>query len=326
MAASPTSLFNITAIPNSGLGAVATAPITRGTLIISESALFLLPANLSNTTAINASIAAKLRALTPAQVQIFTSLSNAHAADSSGPSFAGTFRTNALPCGVDAVECGIFPTCSRFNHSCIPNANYCWNAKTRQEMIHAVKDIAVGEQICVSYIDEESTNSSRAQRQERLQRDFCFECKCGVCSGGAAAVAASDARRREAARLDALVGAGALIMRYPDRALGYCKRILGLLAEEGLQDVNHYRTYYDALQICVTHGDMARASALASLGVKVKADCHGKDTVDEELLLYVKSPERHRLAGMSRKWVTRTDSAKEVGSEGFEQWLWARAR
>ncbi|KAH0611009.1 uncharacterized protein H6S33_011436 [Morchella sextelata] len=318
-------LFQITTIPNSGLGAVATAPITRGTLLISEPALFLLTADFLTTAAANAGIAAKLRTLTPPQLHSFLTLTNAHTTDTRHP-FAGIMRTNALPCGVDAVECGVFPTCSRFNHSCNPNANYCWNEKTRQEVVYAVKDIAVGEQICVSYLDEESTNYPRAQRQQRLRKDFSFECRCAVCSGDAAAVAASDERRREVGRLDALVGGGTLMMGSPQKALGCCRRILALLGEEGIKDVSLYRTYYDAFQICVAHGDMARAAALARLGVAVKVACHGSVAVEEKLWTYAKSPEKHRLASMSRRWATKVGDAKEIGSEGFEEWLWARAR
>lgn len=189
-----------------------------------------------------------------------------------------------------------------------------------------MKDIAMGEQICVSYLDEEATNYARAQRQQRLKKDFCFECRCSICSGDAATVAASDERRREVGRLDALVGGGTLMMSSPQKALGCCKKMLALLREEGFEDVNMYRTYYDAFQICVAHGDMARAAALARLGVVVKVACHGSDAVEDELRTYVKSPEKHRLASMSRRWATKVGDAKEIGSEGFEEWLWARVR
>ncbi|KAI5840387.1 hypothetical protein DFP73DRAFT_482351 [Morchella snyderi] len=318
-------LFQITAIPNSGLGAVATAPSARGTQLISETALFLLAADFHTAAAANAGIAAKLRTLTPSQLHSFLALTNAHTTDTTHP-FAGIVRTNAMPCGADATECGVFPTCSRFNHSCNPNANYCWNAKTQQEVVHTVKDIAVGDQICVSYLDEEAANYPRAQRQALLKRDFGFECRCSVCSGDTAAVAASDERRSEAGRLDALVGGGTLIMGSPQKALGCCRRMLELLKEERIEDVSLYRTYYSAFQICVTHGDMARAAVLARLGVAVKMACHGTDAVEEELWIYVKSPEKHRLASMSRRWATNVGDAKEIGSEGFEEWLWARAR
>ncbi|KAK7957984.1 hypothetical protein PG996_010574 [Apiospora saccharicola] len=34
------------------------------------------------------------------------------------------FRTNAMECGSGTGDQGIFPTCSRLNHSCMPNAQF----------------------------------------------------------------------------------------------------------------------------------------------------------------------------------------------------------
>lgn len=96
--------------------------------------------------------------------------------------------------------------------------------------------------------------------------------------------------------------------------------------EEGLRDVSVYRTYYDAFQVCVMHGDLARAGAFAALALKVKEDCEGKDAAGlEEIEELLESPESHPLAGTTRKWKTRKNSRRSVDSEGFEEWLWGRA-
>ncbi len=59
------------------------------------------------------------------------------------------YETNAFEAGEGSVIC---PEASRINHSCLPNVNHYWNDTTGRETVHAVKDIAAGEEILTTYI------------------------------------------------------------------------------------------------------------------------------------------------------------------------------
>lgn len=312
-------------IPGAGFGMVATRSIPRGTLIIAEPPLFAIHDSASEPNKVIPVIEAKLQALSDDQKTAFFSLHNSYPQEL--PAALGIFKTNAHPLGVDSSDSGVFPECSRFNHSCAPNASYAWNIASAKEAIYAVKDIAPGEQITVTYLDEERLNQSRSGRREILMRDFRFQCNCNVCGASPEAVAASDRRRTEIARLDGIIGGGGmLVIINPAKCLGHCKRILQLYKEEGVNDVTLYRTYYDALQVCVMHGDMARASAFASLAVDIKQACQGVDAPRlGEVEPFIKHPESHQYAGMSSKWRTKTQATRGIREHGFEEWLWSRA-
>ena len=58
------------------------------------------------------------------------------------------------------------------------NANYVWRADLKRELVFAIRSIAQGEQITVSYI---GPHMRAAQRQQRLQTKFGFTCVCSSC-------------------------------------------------------------------------------------------------------------------------------------------------
>ena len=78
----------------------------------------------------------------------------------------------------------------------------------------------------------------------------------------------------------------------PHRALASCREVLQFFKEEGdLGAMVHS-------QVCVAHGDYARASAMASLVARMKKDCqgYGADAVEQYERL-IQAPQSHRLAG-----------------------------
>lgn len=77
------------------------------------------------------------------------------------------------------------------NHDCRPNADYYFDVETFTHNIHAVRPIAAGEEITVSYIDPVQP---RAERLQRLDTSWHFPCSCSLCAQDAHAAAASDAR------------------------------------------------------------------------------------------------------------------------------------
>lgn len=94
-------------------------------------------------------------------------------------SIEGIFETNGLPIG-DTDDLGLYPVISRFNHSCANNAIYAWSSELNAQVVIAVRDIAFGEEICVSYFD--CRFLPRRFRQARTLSSWSFECECGVCA------------------------------------------------------------------------------------------------------------------------------------------------
>jgi len=82
---------------------------------------------------------------------------------------------------------GLFPTVSLANHSCEPNMYYspyretpdpsdlCETRAYTKMVLRAVRDIKVGEELTLSYID---TNETRETRQRLLKAEKHFHCQC----------------------------------------------------------------------------------------------------------------------------------------------------
>ncbi|CAE6468729.1 unnamed protein product [Rhizoctonia solani] len=82
---------------------------------------------------------------------------------------------------------GVFATASRsFNHSCRPNAVAMFEETENgvQMVIKLVEDVAIGEEICISYTDPASPDS---KRRDALQHAYGFLCQCPRCVTGTSA-------------------------------------------------------------------------------------------------------------------------------------------
>lgn len=317
------TLYRVEQVLGKGDGVVACSDIARGTMIISESPLFTLPRLIRNPQRVSELTLQQVRALDRDQQRSFFALRNSFKELSP---FEGIVKTNAMPLGTNASSGGIFPNCSRFNHSCCSNASYSWCNKLGLERIFAVKDIKEGEEISVSYLSVQFGMTPGSERRRHLLDEFGFQCYCDICSQNTEDASASDTRRRKLSQLNAAIGDGILIVTNPGRALKSCKDVLQLLKEEGESDVTVYAAYYDAFQVCVAHGDFGRASAMARLAAKAKSDCQGNDADGiEEIGRFIQSPQTHRLAGTTNKWRSIVGHARSPESEGFEEWLWRKA-
>lgn len=60
----------------------------------------------------------------------------------------------------------LYVTQSKINHSCVPNAQPTFPHSNHILALSAVGDIAAGEEICISYLDECSLERSRHSRQK----------------------------------------------------------------------------------------------------------------------------------------------------------------
>ena len=181
-----------------GQGCIARRPIARGTRILEEAPLF------SFWISKNASDSCNLESLTQALGKLtLNDLDSFNALGPLGANNLERFAKNAysMAAGVNPEQMlsGVFKQASRFNHSCLPNAFLTWNehlgADSRGGLtIHAIRDIAIGEEILINYRVEDSQNS-RTDRRRKLHDDYGFMCSCPGCDTDAPTAAQSEDNR-----------------------------------------------------------------------------------------------------------------------------------
>jgi hypothetical protein len=67
------------------------------------------------------------------------------------------------------------------NHSCAPNAEYCFPANSAELHLTAVSDIAAGDEVTISYLDPCAMRQCRNYRHEELAESYLFSCDCPKC-------------------------------------------------------------------------------------------------------------------------------------------------
>ncbi|OUU49591.1 MAG: hypothetical protein CBC12_07145 [Candidatus Puniceispirillum sp. TMED52] len=81
---------------------------------------------------------------------------------------------------------GIYPKCARLNHSCSPNAERVYNDDQTVSLV-AIRPIAIGEQITITYIDNAALFASYETRRDLLRKRGIFttrfKCMCDTCCG-----------------------------------------------------------------------------------------------------------------------------------------------
>ncbi|KAF5280619.1 hypothetical protein FQA39_LY05267 [Lamprigera yunnana] len=87
--------------------------------------------------------------------------------------FSGNFLNNE---GV-----ALFPLQSTANHSCVHNTEPTYLHNNSRLSLVALRDIAAGEEITISYIDECSLGRSRHSRHKILRENYLFICQCSKC-------------------------------------------------------------------------------------------------------------------------------------------------
>jgi SET domain len=175
-------------------------------------------------------------------------------------------RTNALPFGDKVEEGGIFLDACRINHACDSNAHRSWNENIKRHTVHALRDIEKGEEITIYYL---GVLNSRKARQDTLQRKFAFTCSCRLCSLPPDQSQESDRRLDEILKLDGLINRDGLegIVSTPLQMLRYVDQQIRLYNEQGPDDAGLPRAFFDATQIAIANGDLARARIFAERAV-----------------------------------------------------------
>ncbi|KAG6115185.1 hypothetical protein E4U14_001036 [Claviceps sp. LM454 group G7] len=312
-------LYEIQELPGNRKGLVALTHIPQGTRLVDEEPLITLTGEFGDDE-----IVKQLRKLPKEKTIQFLHLPNRFPRESSV--FSGIVKTNILPGGEEGADNSIglvYHTISHINNGCRPNCQRNYNNKKRHEYIHAIRDIAAGEEIVLS----DKTESTYAERRSYLKNKFGSDCTCALCSLPAAERRASDRRREKMQLLDAQITTPALIKLSPENSLDLCREYLTLLDAEFPASATalHVRLYFQAFQICIVHGDVARASVFGERAYEASRLCKGEDSPSTKRnKFYSQHPAEHfNFQKCGQRWKTSMDMVdKSLEPEKFEKWLW----
>lgn len=304
-------------LPGKGKGLVVCADIPEGTRILCEKPLLTIQS--MSPEALELGLATKLKAMTKTEQRQFFSLHNNFPGKYV---LSGILKTNGLPCGPGSPVGAIYPTICFINHSCLPNSHNNWNSQAEHETIHAVRPIKAGEEITISY----DHGGPYAARQAFLEQAFGFDCQCTTCMLPAAKLRDSDARRLVIQHLDEAVGDGMRMVTKPADSLRDCHTLLQALNEEftGHPGAHSCRLYYDAFQICISHGDQARAGVFAGKAYDARVCAEGEDSPETQRMKSLSmKPADHQSYGLySMRWKKKRSMVpKNLDESQFEAWL-----
>ncbi|KAJ7202814.1 hypothetical protein GGX14DRAFT_462418 [Mycena pura] len=291
--------FHVADLPGRGKGLIATREIKQGELVIQESPLFIVPPSITESP--TALISRLLYKVGPLERDAFLNLSYVHFPEGMDPEAhpeevaLAIFQTNAVAAG-DGV--GIFPRMARLNHGCSSafNVVYTWRQREQALFVHALKNIAKGEELLTTYTD---TKRTRKDRREFLSQRYGFQCACAVCSLDDAASEASDRRLTAISRYYghmALWGSNAIS---GIEAVSTINKIWKLEDEEGYWS-ERGRLAADAAWIAVSHSDASAARSWAELAIEWYTYELGADS---ELVMEVRNTAEHPEG--QRAWGTR---------------------
>jgi hypothetical protein len=155
---------------------------------------------------------------------------------------------------------------------------------------------------------------------QRLKRSYGFDCTCDLCSLINETLEISDARQLQMEFLDNAIGDSDTVMESPGIALARCRELLSLYEIEGITDPRVARVYYDAFQICITHGDEARASVFAQQAYETRLYLEGEDSSDtQKMKSFMTNPADHMAFGFSGSWEQSKEKVpKNVGAQEFD--------
>ena len=196
-------LYSVSEIQGKGLGCVATTEIKRSTLILRENASFhhFGESEFLDKTYLDELFQGYLTISTEDK-ETYLSLANCFFNQKPSASSARKMATvlkyiedNPINLGSEEAQLvyqiyhtnsfhnGIFLDMSRFNHSCIPNAEFFWNEDTKTRDLRAIRKIMKGREITINYNnpDTKEANMTRDERRAYLWEYYHFHCNCIGC-------------------------------------------------------------------------------------------------------------------------------------------------
>jgi hypothetical protein len=209
-------------------------------------------------------------------------------------------NTNNFDVTIDGVsQQALFPEIAMLNHDCRPNAAYFWDEQMMTHYVHAIRDIPVGEEITITYIDNEK---DRKTRMRRLEKSWGFKCSCSACTANPSLTAESDSRLYQITDL-----AKTLDNWTPSsRATPEVAELLIALYEQERLDASLATAYKYAAEVYSSYGRKWEAIRYARLSVEMSMLDKGfRDGDVREMQKMTTSPE------MTWSW------KKRVGSNGW---------
>ncbi|KAI1776268.1 SET domain-containing protein [Hypoxylon cercidicola] len=247
-----------------GIGLVATRTIRMGELImartpgimVNEKAIQVL-----GRKAISELLVRAVNDLPKHHRETLLNLSSHSSAADAGDLIFKILQTNSFRTGYhDGVNpfYSLFAEVSRANHACRPTCAYYFDHTDFFQKVLAVRDITAGEELSIAYYDPLQTHSTR---QEKLKKEWGFQCSCERCSANASTIAESDERVVQIQKLwKELDDHSAASTATPERA----ELLVSLYEREGiLGRINE--AYYRAAIEYIGIGDIANATKYAKL-------------------------------------------------------------
>ncbi|KAG8157307.1 hypothetical protein KVR01_012691 [Diaporthe batatas] len=328
------SMFRISQAGAKGFGVFATQPIARGTRIIADR--ILLSVDNRDTSVLRA--AARL---SPDDLQGLLSLSMnnakrqslsylATAVSGSFPSLGSIrqrrdllniFYNNNFALSGPNGKRAVFQTVARLNHSCVPNAQGNLNAALpgSQFTIHALREIAEGEEITISYLHNEL--EVRQERQKWLHEGYGFECACEICSinnhhpPGERHEQSHQRRLKIQQMLSDFSGRGSTADGI-SRELEATKAVIDTYEQEGLAGRELASLYFAAAGLATELGHTKEASDLGAKGLRVEQDAVGVDSP-----FYIASLSASRQGQFAGNRLVRDQVDASSSGLSYEPWM-----
>ncbi|KAF2654843.1 SET domain-containing protein [Lophiostoma macrostomum CBS 122681] len=183
-------------------------------------------------------------------------------------------NTNAFDISIaDEQQHVVLPEIAMLNHDCRPNAAYFWDEATLSHYVHATQTIYPGQEITITYINNER---ARAARVDNLEYNWGFKCSCSSCSAHPALVAESDARIAQMGELaEALDDWSSESSATPEMA----EALISLFEQERLF-AGLGTPYKHAAEVYASFGDRWNAVRYARLSAEVNLLDKGFSDVD----------------------------------------------
>jgi hypothetical protein len=184
-------------------------------------------------------------------LQLVLSLDMSH----SDTALENVMKTNSFACQLDDSDVGdaymcLFPSVSRINHACSPNAHARFIPRTLLMEIKALRDIAVGEEISISYGKIELKHAER----QRLYKDgWNFKCTCSMCTASKYEIAGSDQRRARFSQLRRMLDSLTVETYDAQQIVAWEKELMEISAVEGL-DILLAEDYERLAYVYAGHG------------------------------------------------------------------------
>jgi len=200
--------FEVAVIPRKGCGVVAKRDIKAGELLLRESPLVTVPWWVRHSAYPGKErkdcLKKQIREFSLGQRINYFSLHDSKVKEGEEKSIDGIWRTNNFALGGSGSKSNnaLFYEISRFNHSCVPYAEFFWNECLKKQELRAIRYIPDGCEITISYFTSEVGSLGKKERLEYLESHYGFPCDCPACSLDGEESKRDDEKRGEVMKLE----------------------------------------------------------------------------------------------------------------------------